>query len=96
MKLYTTETTAFRSAQPKLVEGPLRDLMRFAKQNSPFYSSLYQDVDLDTDSLEIKDVPVVEHSAYWSGKERVLTGPEIDGVIMRTGGRPRPSLAFTE
>ena len=70
----------------------LLQLVHFARSYSPFFSRLYKDLDLkDTDAV-IKNVPVVDHTLYWAsndlGSSEVMTGPQIDGVVLRTGGLP--------
>ncbi|MEU7552856.1 AMP-binding protein [Streptomyces sp. NPDC044571] len=64
------------------------DLVRFARDNSPFYADLY--ADLPPEVTRITDLPVVDQSAFWAANtlrdNRVLTAPLTEAVVFKTGG----------
>ncbi|MFB7782721.1 phenylacetate--CoA ligase family protein [Streptomyces vinaceus] len=64
------------------------DLVRFARDRSPFYAGLY--ADLPPHVSRITDVPVVDQDAFWSANtldgNRVLTAPLGEAVVFKTGG----------
>lgn len=70
----------------------LIQLVRFARNHSPFYRELYKGLDLDlpVNQLTCKALPVVDHASYWLSNSlldsRVITAPQTDGIILRTGG----------
>lgn len=79
----------------------LRELIEHVRQNSPFYSEQWRDVvlpqDADDDEL-LRALPVTDHKAYWEANtcrdSRVLTAPQGDGIIFKTGGEKR-TIRFT-
>lgn len=76
---------------PKNDQYPrLNGLIAEAKQKSPFYSDLYKDM-ATTDQLIPKEVPLIDHSKYWAAyhdsERSVMTSCQIDGVLMKTGGK---------
>ncbi|ELQ40556.1 hypothetical protein M0657_010189 [Pyricularia oryzae] len=80
----------------------LRELIEHVRQNSPFYSEQWRDVvlpqDADDDEL-LRALPVTDHKAYWEANtcrdSRVLTAPQGDGIIFKTGGTTgNPKVAF--
>ncbi|KOU30942.1 AMP-dependent synthetase [Streptomyces sp. WM6372] len=64
------------------------DLVRFARDRSPFYAELY--ADLPPHVSRITDVPVVDQDAFWAANtlndNRVLTAPLGEAVVFKTGG----------
>ncbi|MFE5536220.1 phenylacetate--CoA ligase family protein [Streptomyces sp. NPDC056492] len=64
------------------------DLVRFARDRSPFYAELY--ADLPPHVSRITDVPVVDQDAFWAANtlrdNRVLTAPLGEAVAFKTGG----------
>ncbi|MFE3866423.1 phenylacetate--CoA ligase family protein [Streptomyces goshikiensis] len=66
----------------------LSDLVRFARDHSPFYADIYAGLPLDVDRLS--DLPVVDQNAFWAANtlrdNRVLTAPLSEAVVFKTGG----------
>ncbi|MFD9637603.1 phenylacetate--CoA ligase family protein [Streptomyces violascens] len=64
------------------------DLIRFARDHSPFYAGLYADLPPQVD--RITDLPVVDQSEFWAANtlhdNRVLTAPLGEAVVFKTGG----------
>ncbi|MET9887461.1 phenylacetate--CoA ligase family protein [Streptomyces sp. NPDC006430] len=64
------------------------DLVRFARDRSPFYADLYADLPPRVNRLT--DLPVVEQGAFWAANtphdNRVLTAPLGEAVVFKTGG----------
>uniref|UniRef100_A0AAU2UXX0 Phenylacetate--CoA ligase family protein n=1 Tax=Streptomyces sp. NBC_00003 TaxID=2903608 RepID=A0AAU2UXX0_9ACTN len=64
------------------------DLIRFARDHSPFYADLYADLPPEVD--HITDLPVVDQSEFWAANtlrdNRVLTAPLGEAVVFKTGG----------
>jgi phenylacetate-CoA ligase len=64
------------------------DLVRFARDCSPFYADLYADLPREVNSLS--DLPVVDQNAFWAANtlhdNRVLTAPLGEAVVFKTGG----------
>ncbi|MER7466883.1 AMP-binding protein [Streptomyces sp. NPDC097981] len=64
------------------------DLVRFARDRSPFYAGLY--ADLPPHVSRITDVPVVDQDEFWAANtlhdNRVLTAPLGEAVVFKTGG----------
>jgi phenylacetate-CoA ligase len=76
---------------PKNDQYPrLNGLIAEAKQKSPFYRDLYRDT-VTSGQLTPKDVPLIDHSKYWAAyhdsERSVMTSCQIDGVLMKTGGK---------
>ncbi|MFI6844372.1 phenylacetate--CoA ligase family protein [Kitasatospora sp. NPDC050467] len=79
------------------------DLIRYVRENSPFYRDLYAGLPDDladaSDPTGLSALPLTEHTAYWAAhgitNSRVLTGPHEDGIVFKTGGTtgaPRVSM----
>lgn len=66
----------------------LEDLVRFAREKSPFYRELY--ASLPEGPLALEQIPILDQAAYWAANNlqnnRVLTGPMDDGVLYKSGG----------
>lgn len=66
----------------------LSDLIRFARENSPFYANLYANLTPDVDCLT--DLPVVDQEEFWAANtlhdNQVLTGPLAEAAVYKTGG----------
>ncbi|KAK3942535.1 hypothetical protein QBC46DRAFT_362540 [Diplogelasinospora grovesii] len=66
----------------------IRDLINFARTNSPCHRDLYQKVPIDVSDLEM--LPVTDGDEYLrqasQSSTKVLTGPFTDGSILRSGG----------
>ncbi|MER7206186.1 MULTISPECIES: hypothetical protein [Streptosporangium] len=67
---------------------PLRDLIDFARRNSPFYADLYRDVPHGTEDLTL--LPIIDQTAFWAANtwpdNRLLTGPLTDAGVYTSGG----------
>ncbi|MCD9194361.1 phenylacetate--CoA ligase family protein [Streptomyces albireticuli] len=66
----------------------LSDLIRFARENSPFYANLYASLTPDVDCLT--DLPVVDQGEFWAANtlhdNQVLTAPLAEAAVYKTGG----------
>ena len=67
----------------------LRELIKFARQCSPFYRKHLAAISASDDSLD--NVPVVDPLQYWRESQRldhwpVLTGPMASALVFKTGG----------
>ncbi|MFI0418950.1 hypothetical protein [Spongiactinospora sp. 9N601] len=67
---------------------PLRELIDFARRNSPFYGELYRD--LPQGVAELTELPIIDQTAFWAANtwpdNRLLTGPLTDAAIYTSGG----------
>ncbi|MEV8631570.1 hypothetical protein AB0395_07915 [Streptosporangium sp. NPDC051023] len=67
---------------------PLRDLVDFARKNSPFYAELYRDVPQGVS--DITQLPIIDQTAFWAANawpgNRLLTGPLTDAGVYTSGG----------
>ena len=66
----------------------LRELVAFARRNSPFYGDLYRDL---PDGVEdLTDLPVIDQVDFWTANQwpdnRLLTGPLLDAGVYTSGG----------
>lgn len=69
--------------------SPIENLVQYARQHAPFYTKLYRD--LPATGWQLRDVPLIDPTAYWQqslplSTWPVLTGPIIDGNVFKTGG----------
>jgi len=66
----------------------LWELIRFARERSPYYRELYRDV--PEESRTLSDYPVIEQERFWEANARfgegVLTAPQTDGIVLKSGG----------
>ena len=68
----------------------VRELVKFAREHSPYYRRHY--VDLHEHVSDLNEIPVVDHSSFWAAntglppENQVITAPLTDGAIFRTGG----------
>src|SRR5688572_24339125 len=77
----------------------LKDLVKLAKEKSPFYRQLYRAI--DPARCRIEDLPLICSSDFWEANtpknNQVFTGPFSDGFVFKSGGttgKPKFS-AFT-
>ncbi len=67
---------------------PLRELIAFARRNSPFYADLYASLPDGVD--ELTDLPVIDQADFWTANRwpdnRLLTGPLLDAGVYTSGG----------
>ena len=67
---------------------PLRELIAFARRNSPFYGDLY--AGLPEGVEELTDLPVIDQAEFWTANRwpdnRLLTGPLLDAGVYTSGG----------
>ncbi|MEO5877697.1 MAG: hypothetical protein ABIS86_20750 [Streptosporangiaceae bacterium] len=67
---------------------PLRELIEFARRNSPYYAGLYRDVPADV--ADLARLPLVDQRAFWDANQwpdnRLLTGPLTDAGVYTSGG----------
>ena len=73
------------------------EFIRFVREQSPFYRELY--AHLPDGVSDLSALPLTDHTAYWAANtlnaSRVLTGPHLDGIVIKTGGTtgaPRVSV----
>lgn len=68
----------------------VQELIRFARENSPYYRKHY--ADLPEHVSELNELPVLDHSSFWAAntglppENTVITAPLTDGAVFRTGG----------
>lgn len=66
----------------------MKDLIRFVRERSPFYRDLYKDLPSEISSVE--QLPVPRQEDFWEANSldnnRLLTGPMLDGIILKSGG----------
>ncbi|GAA0491756.1 AMP-binding protein [Streptomyces sp. NPDC046215] len=66
----------------------LSDLIRFAREHSPYYRNLYASLTPDANSLT--DLPVVDQGEFWAANtlqdNQVLTAPLTEAAVYKTGG----------
>ncbi|MER7859101.1 AMP-binding protein [Amycolatopsis japonica] len=66
----------------------LTELVRFARENSPFYQKLYDRV--PDGAIRLTDLPIIDQAEFWSANtmhgNTALTGRQTDGIIFKTGG----------
>jgi phenylacetate-CoA ligase len=67
---------------------PFAELLRFARDNSPFYRELY--ARLPQHVSRLTDLPVVPQADFWQANSprdnRLLTAPLDEAVVFRSGG----------
>ncbi|MFB7663564.1 phenylacetate--CoA ligase family protein [Kitasatospora sp. NPDC056138] len=67
---------------------PITELIRFARDNSPFYAELY--AGLPDRITDLTELPVVPQTEFWQANtprdNRLLTGPLNDAVVFKSGG----------
>lgn len=69
---------------------PLDELVRYAREHSPFYRDLYSAV--PRDGWRLADLPVIDQTAYWDAhtrsESRVMTSPlgVEGGYLFKSGG----------
>ncbi|MER5639086.1 phenylacetate--CoA ligase family protein [Kitasatospora sp. NPDC002227] len=75
----------------------ITELVRYVREHSPFYRELY--ADLPDGAASLTDLPLIDHTAFWDAHgisdSRLLTGPQTDGIVIKTGGTtgaPRVSV----
>ena len=78
------------------MDRALQDLIGHVRRSSPYHRRLYDGL---PDDVGLQCLPLVNHADFWqsSNEDRslVMTGPQVDGVIMKTGGkRTRSSPRF--
>lgn len=68
----------------------LEVLVAEAKQNSPFSGKLYSEMVTDG-QIALTELPLVDHSkysaSYHDSERSVMTSCQIDGILMKTGGK---------
>ena len=68
----------------------VRELVSFARKNSPYYRERY--ANLPEHVSELNQIPVLDHQSFWTAntglppENQVITGPLTDGVVFRMGG----------
>ena len=66
----------------------LGELIAFVRTHSPYYAQALKTVPHDVTSVE--DLPLVDVDAFWKANNlkpsQIMTGPLVDGCIMRSGG----------
>jgi phenylacetate-CoA ligase len=71
-----------------MLELGILELIRFAREHSPFYQNLY--ASLPDRDLELTELPVIDQSSFWRANtlkdNQILTGPIRDGIVFKSGG----------
>ena len=68
----------------------VQELLRFARENSPYYRKVY--ADLPEHVSDLNEIPLLDHQSFWTAnvglppENQVITGPLTDGAVFRTGG----------
>ena len=66
----------------------MKDLIRFARKHSRFYGNLYRNLPEEITSLE--QLPVLVQDEFWEANSltdnKLLTGPMLDGIVLKSGG----------
>ncbi|MGE0171273.1 MAG: phenylacetate--CoA ligase family protein [Oligoflexales bacterium] len=66
----------------------LKDIVKAAREKSPFYNQLYAKV--NPKSFKIDDLPLIVQSDFWQANtvnnNRILTGPLHTGFVFKSGG----------
>lgn len=68
----------------------VQELVRFARENSPYYRKHY--ANLPEQISELIEIPVLDHASFWAAnsglppQNQVVTAPLIDGAVFGTGG----------
>ncbi|MFG3001357.1 phenylacetate--CoA ligase family protein [Streptomyces sp. NPDC048340] len=80
-----------------MVIHQLSELIRHARNHSPFYADLYASLRPDVDCL--LDLPVVDQEEFWAAntlhRNRVLTAPLTEAAVFKTGGTTgAPKFSF--
>ncbi|WP_328315407.1 phenylacetate--CoA ligase family protein [Streptomyces sp. NBC_00388] len=69
-------------------DGAWRELVRFARERSPYYRDLYRDAPAHPGALG--EMPIVDLPSFWAAHRApvsgVLTGAHHDGIVFATGG----------
>lgn len=64
-----------------------KELAQLARESSPYYSELYQDL---PQIERLSDLPVVDQASYWNANtirnNRVLSGEMSEGIVFKSGG----------
>lgn len=64
-----------------------QQLIRFVRENSPFYKNLYKDL---PDIVPLKNLPILSQSEYRDANviinNQILTGPQDNGLVFCSGG----------
>jgi len=78
----------------------LDELVAYVREHSPFFKTLYARV--PQAGAELTDLPILDQADYWDANglkdNRILTGPQADGIVFKSGGttgRPKFSI-FTK
>lgn len=66
----------------------LSELVAFARTHSPYYAWHYAGLPKRITSVE--QLPMLDHTAFWDANtvagNLLLTGPQADGIVIKTGG----------
>lgn len=66
----------------------LKQLVKIAKQKSPFYKKLYKNV--KTSNFRLSDLPIIDSAEFWKANtnknNQVITEFERHGILLRSGG----------
>ena len=68
----------------------LAELVKFARENSPYYRKYY--AELPENISDLDELPVLDHSSFWAAntglrpENQAITADLTDGAVFRTGG----------
>lgn len=64
-------------------------------RSSPYYEELYRNIPPGT---PLERLPLTDYQLYWAAynadPNNVMTGRQIDGVVMKTGGKTNAKIAM--
>jgi hypothetical protein len=64
-------------------------------RSSPYYEELHRNIPPGT---TLEGLPFTDHQLYWASYNTdprlVMTGRQIDGVVMKTGGKTNAKIAM--
>lgn len=64
----------------KIQKWELKEIVEYAKANSPYYKNLYK----DSHFTRLEDLPVIDQTEFW--KSEVVTSKNPDGIVYKSGG----------
>lgn len=76
---------------------PIKEVIRIARQKSPYYQNLYRH--LPERDLALEELPIVNQEEFWAANSsvdnRLLTSKPLEGILFRSGGTTgKPKLAY--
>ncbi len=74
----------------------VRELVRYAYENSPFYKEFYKDVDISAINTveDLKKLPILPKELVRANIEKMYTIPMSEGTVSNTSGTTGTSMTF--